>query len=376
MALKKITKITNKQIAEKGVQALADRPNLTAQYGASGLSAAQLKLWFDKLATFLAERINEIVDTISSDEAANYIRVCLDEYGVESFGDLVTAFTDGDFAAKVLQVFPSAGSTQKQALQTVINNIAQKISDIKENGVLRGRGLQINCENVTIPDTNDTLVHVHNERNDNNGHLRNQVYIMASVGSETESSASGNPVIDSYVRFGMTQNAPETFWWKLSGAALVDETRTDGVALFQTDSSCMVFATSADDLNGGVDNGGMLLWDDMRDFSKDENGNWVGDWSTHLWLGNRNRSNPNSTTKGKGKGHLHTSYVELDSEPTKDNHAVRKADLDAATRLKIKSTEYVGEDENGGNVYKLTFSDDTELELTAPRGNFEVVRLI
>jgi hypothetical protein len=132
MALKKITKITNKQIAEKGVQALADRPNLTAQYGASGLSAAQLKLWFDKLATFLAERINEISDAISSDEATNYIRVCLDEYGVDNLGALITAFTDGNFAAKILQLFPSAGSEQKQTLQAIINGIAMQISNLKE----------------------------------------------------------------------------------------------------------------------------------------------------------------------------------------------------------------------------------------------------
>ena len=133
MALKTVPKITKKQITENGVQKLADRPNLSGQYGASGLSAAQLKLWFDKLATLLAERINEIVDTISSEEAANYIRVCLDEYGVESFGDLVTAFTDGNFASKIIHLSPSAGSEQKQALQTIINNIAKTLADIEEN---------------------------------------------------------------------------------------------------------------------------------------------------------------------------------------------------------------------------------------------------
>lgn len=133
MALKTIQKITNKQIAEKGVQALSDRPNVSARYGTGGLSAAQLKLWFDKLATFLAERINEIVDVFSSDEVANYIRVCLDEYDIDNFGDLVVAFTDGNFAERVLQVFPSAGSTEKQALQTIINNIAAQISGNIEN---------------------------------------------------------------------------------------------------------------------------------------------------------------------------------------------------------------------------------------------------
>lgn len=132
MALKKITKITNKQIAEKGVQALADRPNLTAQYGASGLSAAQLKLWFDKLATFLAERINEISDAISSDDATNYIRVCLDEYGVDNLGALITAFTDGDFAAKILKVYSSASQNRLVDLQTLINTILKALSDSEE----------------------------------------------------------------------------------------------------------------------------------------------------------------------------------------------------------------------------------------------------
>ena len=132
MALKKITKITNKQIAEKGVQALADRPNLMAQYGTSGLSATQLKLWFDKLAMFLAERINEISDAISGDEATNYIRVCLDTHGVNNLGALITAFTDGNFAAKILQLFPSAGSNQKQALQAVVNNVAKQLADLEE----------------------------------------------------------------------------------------------------------------------------------------------------------------------------------------------------------------------------------------------------
>ena len=128
MALKKIQKITNKQIAEKGVQALADRPNLTGQYGASGLSATQLKAWFDKLAIYLAEKVNEVATVISSEEAANYIRICLDEYGIDNFGDLVTAFTDGTFASSVARAYPSAGSETKQTLQTVINTHAAEIA--------------------------------------------------------------------------------------------------------------------------------------------------------------------------------------------------------------------------------------------------------
>lgn len=131
--LKQLTKITNKQIAERGVQALADRPNLTAQYGASGLSAAQLKLWFDKLATYLAEKINEINDAISSEDAGAYIRVCLDEYGYDNLRDLISSFTNGDFAKKVLKLLPSAGATELTALQNIIDSTAKSISELSEN---------------------------------------------------------------------------------------------------------------------------------------------------------------------------------------------------------------------------------------------------
>ena len=79
---KKLSNITTKQITDKGVQALANRPNASAQYGVSGLSPTQLKLWFDRLATFLAEKINEIHDAISSNDAAAYIRLNLDDFDI------------------------------------------------------------------------------------------------------------------------------------------------------------------------------------------------------------------------------------------------------------------------------------------------------
>ena len=55
---KTLQKITSTQITKNGVQALATRPNNSAQYGQGGLSSLELKLWFDKLATFLAGKIN------------------------------------------------------------------------------------------------------------------------------------------------------------------------------------------------------------------------------------------------------------------------------------------------------------------------------
>ena len=129
---KKLSNITTKQITDKGVQALANRPNASAQYGVSGLSPTQLKLWFDKLATFLADKVNELQNTISSDDAAAYFRIFLDEYGVENLDDLVKSFLNGAFSATILQVYPSASGFHTLPLQTAINNIAQALSENAE----------------------------------------------------------------------------------------------------------------------------------------------------------------------------------------------------------------------------------------------------
>ena len=125
---KTLQKITSTQITKNGVQALATRPNNSAQYGQGGLSPLELKLWFDKLATFLAGKINEIQDAICGEEAESYIRVVLDDYGVKTMKDLTEAFTSGDFANKILKLYPSASAMTKQTLQVIINSLAAQIS--------------------------------------------------------------------------------------------------------------------------------------------------------------------------------------------------------------------------------------------------------
>lgn len=125
---KTLQKITSTQITKNGVQALATRPNNSAQYGQGGLSPLELKLWFDKLATFLAGKINEIQDAICGEDAESYIRVVLDDYGVKTLKDLTEAFTSGDFANKILKLYPSAAATTKQTLQVIINSLAAQIS--------------------------------------------------------------------------------------------------------------------------------------------------------------------------------------------------------------------------------------------------------
>jgi hypothetical protein len=129
--LKKLEKITKKDIERKGVQALGDRPNQAGQYGVGGLSAKDLKAWFDKLSTFLADKINELQGALAGEDAASYIRIALGEY--TTLDDLLKAIQNGDLAAKMLHVMPSADAKELRPIQTVLNEIARSISTHSEN---------------------------------------------------------------------------------------------------------------------------------------------------------------------------------------------------------------------------------------------------
>lgn len=136
----KVTPIANNipktLIQNKGVQALANKPNLPSQYGVSGLSGAELRAHFDKLATLIADRVNDIIKNLSSDAATSYIRVALDDLGIGTLKDLVDAFSSGKFAANILKLFTtSEGDTELKSLQEIMNLVAQEISSLDETTV-------------------------------------------------------------------------------------------------------------------------------------------------------------------------------------------------------------------------------------------------
>lgn len=128
--LKKFNNITDKQIKSYGVQALADRPNASSQYGVSGLTSAQLKLWFDRLATFLAGRINEIGDALSSNEAAQYIKLPLDDIGIGNLAEFLDSIQTGRFAQDLMEIYPSVSSRDRVKLQEVIYETSKSISGL------------------------------------------------------------------------------------------------------------------------------------------------------------------------------------------------------------------------------------------------------
>ena len=127
--IKRFANITEQNIKKLGVQALADRPNVAGKYGQSGLSPAELKAWFDNLAKFIANKINTVQDTLSTDEIAQYIKVALEEYDIEHLQDLIDSVMDGRFAEHLLMLLPTQTSTERMALQSVIFGINKNIAD-------------------------------------------------------------------------------------------------------------------------------------------------------------------------------------------------------------------------------------------------------
>ena len=129
--MKTFSNITKKQVAEKGVQALANRPNAASQYGVGGLSPEALKLWFDQLSQFLANKINDIHDVLSSPEACDYIRMPQEDNKM-SLKDFVESVATGVLVSDMLKAYPSATASELQPLQDVINSLAKEVSENKE----------------------------------------------------------------------------------------------------------------------------------------------------------------------------------------------------------------------------------------------------
>jgi hypothetical protein len=127
---KKIDTIPKSEIMTSGVQALGDRLNLTAQYGKSGLTPAQLKKWFDNLSTLAIEKINAIINAINEDNSAVYIGIdsqILKEEGIDNLAKLVEALNNGNFGF-ITSVYLD---NKKISLQGALTSLGTKIEDAK-----------------------------------------------------------------------------------------------------------------------------------------------------------------------------------------------------------------------------------------------------
>lgn len=200
--MKTITKISNAQISSRGVQALADKPNATSQYGVAGLTAVGLKQWFDNLATFIANKLNEVIDVLAAEDAAEYIRVVFDNESYQTLDDVLNSFSNGSFARDLLKLYPSATSVDVMSLQTIINSIAltlsqngesiQNLNELIASGTLSVSDSELN-EESTRPIQNKAVAKAVKE------------HITSLATSHTLTTASGGIAFDRIV--GYTQKS-------------------------------------------------------------------------------------------------------------------------------------------------------------------------
>ncbi|MBQ9416778.1 MAG: hypothetical protein IJU20_08080 [Clostridia bacterium] len=132
MAVTQIDKLTLQQLQANGVQALADRPNSDLNFGQQTQNAASLKAWFDRFPAIMMAKINEIVDVLGGDNAAEHIRIDLDEEGITNLQELIDAIVDGDLAS-ILYAMPSVDSSTTQSVQAILNSFSQSLADHAED---------------------------------------------------------------------------------------------------------------------------------------------------------------------------------------------------------------------------------------------------
>ncbi len=121
-----IEKISDKEIKEKGVSALSNRPNLNNAYGAGGLTAKQLKEWFDQLATLIIEKQNDIID--KTDPAKYAPNLPMDISGeITTLADFIDALKNGTLADEGLMV---EKGEEKVSLASFLGELVTKLSVI------------------------------------------------------------------------------------------------------------------------------------------------------------------------------------------------------------------------------------------------------
>jgi hypothetical protein len=125
MSEKRFNRITDAEIKAKGVQSLAIRPNMPSQYGEGGLNGKQLQARFDRLAGYIIEKYNVLVDALASHEVLDYFKLP-EGYTLPTLRSLLSRVTDdaGDL------IVESPYIEGKERLADIVAKIRTDIDDL------------------------------------------------------------------------------------------------------------------------------------------------------------------------------------------------------------------------------------------------------
>ena len=120
-----LEKLEESDILGNGVQALSKQPTRQSAFGEGGLDATELKKRFDKLPTLLAQKINAILNALSS--GGDDLKISLGEEKISLF-TLAEEIKNGRFAARI----QALSGKDLKSVQTIIEELLKSISDMKK----------------------------------------------------------------------------------------------------------------------------------------------------------------------------------------------------------------------------------------------------
>lgn len=118
--------ISDEEFDAGKVSKLADRPGQPSSYGVGGLSASDLKAWFDKSATLLKDKLNKLLEAITDGEMSGTLKLPLSD-DIQTLSGLAESIQKGTLG-DVFMVKDEYG--QLVALAAALAGIYKNISDL------------------------------------------------------------------------------------------------------------------------------------------------------------------------------------------------------------------------------------------------------
>lgn len=126
-----IENISDADFEKTNIAKLPDRPNQENAYGRGGMSASDLKAYFDQAAKLLRSKIEALIDATNPENYSGNIKVSFE--GIETLKDLVESFEDGSFANKLLVSFGEESLSVESALGSLKESLEAKAEKLDNN---------------------------------------------------------------------------------------------------------------------------------------------------------------------------------------------------------------------------------------------------
>lgn len=123
MPQKSFSKIDDTKVKAASIAALADRPNTSSTYGEGGLTAAQLRGRFDAFPQLVREKVDEIIEALSTSEAGMYITLPENTTGKDNLYDFVSLFNKDGRHENIADYIEMNFKDSSTPLASIINRL-------------------------------------------------------------------------------------------------------------------------------------------------------------------------------------------------------------------------------------------------------------